>query len=143
MSGVKIIDNLKICNLKAFLTSIKSQMSPASILESNSLKTANKTCNLVALINNSSTNQETAVEIYVLYAHVVAVQNILISKSIKVSQVFFTSNLGIYERFGKYVKTMGSGLQYFNPFTDTIHVVDMKTTIINLHKQKALTKDNI
>lgn len=51
--------------------------------------------------------------------------------------------LGIYERFGKYVKTMGSGLQYFNPFTDRIHVLDMKTNIINLNKQLALTKDNI
>ena len=38
---------------------------------------------------------------------------------------------------------MGSGLQYFNPFTDKIHVVDMKTNIINLTRQKALTKDNI
>ena len=53
------------------------------------------------------------------------------------------SYVGIYERFGKYVKTMGSGLQYFNPFTDRIHVVDMKTNIINLNRQKALTKDNI
>jgi regulator of protease activity HflC (stomatin/prohibitin superfamily) len=38
---------------------------------------------------------------------------------------------------------MGSGLQYFNPFTDKIHVVDMKTNIINLTRQKALTRDNI
>lgn len=38
---------------------------------------------------------------------------------------------------------MGSGLQYFNPFTDKIHVVDMKTNIINLSRQRALTKDNI
>lgn len=53
------------------------------------------------------------------------------------------SYVGIYERFGRYVKTMGSGLQYFNPFTDKIHVVDMKTNIINLTRQKALTKDNI
>lgn len=51
--------------------------------------------------------------------------------------------IGIYERFGRYVKTMGSGLQYFNPFTDRIHVVDMKTNIINLNRQRALTKDNI
>ena len=53
------------------------------------------------------------------------------------------SYVGIYERFGRYVKTVGSGLQYFNPFTDKIHIVDMKTNIINLQKQKALTKDNI
>jgi len=38
---------------------------------------------------------------------------------------------------------MGSGLQYFNPFTDKIHVIDMKTNIINLSRQKALTRDNI
>ena len=38
---------------------------------------------------------------------------------------------------------MGSGLQYFNPFTDKIHIVDMKTQIINLQKQTALTRDNI
>ena len=57
--------------------------------------------------------------------------------------VCFHSNVGIYERFGKYVKTMDSGHQYFNPFTDKIHVIDMKTCIINLNRQKALTKDNI
>ena len=51
--------------------------------------------------------------------------------------------MGIYERFGKYVKTVGSGLQFFNPFTDKIFPIDMKTQIINLNKQKALTKDNI
>lgn len=38
---------------------------------------------------------------------------------------------------------MGSGLQYFNPFTDKIHIVDMKTQIINLQKQTALTRDNL
>jgi len=38
---------------------------------------------------------------------------------------------------------MGSGLQYVKPFTDKIHVIDMKTNIINLSRQKALTRDNI
>ena len=32
---------------------------------------------------------------------------------------------------------------FFNPFTDKIHVIDMKTQIINLNKMKALTRDNI
>ena len=67
----------------------------------------------------------------------------VINKLIKVMQVIYWIIKGIYERFGRYVKTMGSGLQYFNPFTDRIHVVDMKTNIINLNRQKALTKDNI
>jgi len=38
---------------------------------------------------------------------------------------------------------MGSGLQYFNPFTDRIHIIDMKTNIININRLKALTRDNI
>ena len=68
---------------------------------------------------------------------------IRISRLTRVLSVCLLVMLGIYERFGRYVKTMGSGLQYFNPFTDRIHVLDMKTNIINLSKQKALTKDNI
>jgi regulator of protease activity HflC (stomatin/prohibitin superfamily) len=52
-------------------------------------------------------------------------------------------NLGLYERFGKYSKTIGSGLQYFNPCTDTINIIDMKTMILDLSKQNAITKDNI
>ena len=38
---------------------------------------------------------------------------------------------------------MGSGLQYLNPFTDKIHIIDMKTNIININRLKALTRDNI
>ena len=38
---------------------------------------------------------------------------------------------------------MGSGLQYFNPCTDTINIIDMKTKIIDLTRQNAITKDNI
>jgi erythrocyte band 7 integral membrane protein len=38
---------------------------------------------------------------------------------------------------------MGSGLQYFNPFTDKIHIIDMKTNIININRLNALTRDNI
>lgn len=53
------------------------------------------------------------------------------------------SFVGLYERFGKYAKTVGSGLQYFNPFTDTINIIDMKTKIKDLSRQSAITKDNI
>ena len=74
---------------------------------------------------------------------VVVVFNIPINKLISHTLVHVYFKTGIYERFGKYVKTMGSGLQYFIPFTDKIHVLDMKTNIINLTRQTALTKDNI
>ena len=53
------------------------------------------------------------------------------------------NNIGLYERFGKYAKTVGSGLQYFNPLTDTINIIDMKTSIIDLTRQNAITRDNI
>jgi len=53
------------------------------------------------------------------------------------------SFVGLYERFGKYAKTVGSGLQYFNPCTDQINIIDMKTKIIDLSRQNAITKDNI
>lgn len=56
---------------------------------------------------------------------------------------YLLPNVGLYERFGKYAKTVGSGLQYFNPFTDTINIIDMKTKIIDLNRQNAITKDNI
>jgi erythrocyte band 7 integral membrane protein len=53
------------------------------------------------------------------------------------------SFVGLYERFGQYVKTMGPGLQYFNPCTDVIQIIDVKTRIIDLAKQTAITRDNI
>jgi len=62
----------------------------ANIPENNSLKTANKTCNLVALINNFFTNLVTVVETYVSYVHAVAAFSILINKLIRVSSVFIT-----------------------------------------------------
>ena len=53
------------------------------------------------------------------------------------------SFVGMYERFGRYIKTMSPGLQEFNPCTDKIILVDVKTQIIDLHKQMAITKDNL
>ena len=38
---------------------------------------------------------------------------------------------------------MGPGLQYFNPCTDVIQVIDVKTRIIDLARQSAITRDNI
>lgn len=101
------------------------------------------TCNSVVLIKHSSTNWVIVVATLGSFAPAAAVSITLTSKLIKALSVIMSVTQGIYERFGKYVKTMGSGLQYFNPFTDKIHVLDMKTNIINLSKQKALTKDNI
>ena len=107
------------------------------------LKTFKRIWNSAEPIKNSSTNWVTAADAVESLFPAFVVWIIHISRLSRVMWVFVSSNLGIYERFGRYVKTMGSGLQYFNPFTDKIHVVDMKTNIINLNRQRALTKDNI
>ncbi len=41
------------------------------------------------------------------------------------------------------MKTVGSGLHYFNPFTDKIYVIDMKTNNIALNGLTSLTRDNV
>lgn len=53
------------------------------------------------------------------------------------------STEGVMERFGRYVKTVNPGLQYMNPCTEIIKIVDKKVQIIDLTKQVLLTKDNI
>lgn len=50
---------------------------------------------------------------------------------------------GLLERFGKYVKSLPSGLQYVNPCSETLQYVNMKMQIIHLMNQQALTKDNL
>ncbi|CAK73825.1 unnamed protein product (macronuclear) [Paramecium tetraurelia] len=51
--------------------------------------------------------------------------------------------VGVYLRFGKYVKTMPPGLQYFNPCTDKLIKIDCRTQMIDCEKQQVITKDNI
>lgn len=54
-----------------------------------------------------------------------------------------TGEEGVYERFGKYVKTVKAGMHYFNPCTDKIRVISKRVDLIDLPKQMLLTKDNI
>ncbi|KRX02086.1 hypothetical protein PPERSA_03148 [Pseudocohnilembus persalinus] len=53
------------------------------------------------------------------------------------------SYMGVYERLGKYVKTVGQGLNYFNICTDEIYVVDCKVQNIDINQAWCVTKDNI
>jgi len=50
---------------------------------------------------------------------------------------------GMFERFGRYVKTVKPGLQYVNPCTDKLKLVDMKIKVMDLAQQTVMTKDNI
>eukprot|EP00825_Cyclidium_porcatum_P051584 TRINITY_DN9543_c0_g1_i1.p1 TRINITY_DN9543_c0_g1~~TRINITY_DN9543_c0_g1_i1.p1 ORF type:complete len:376 (+),score=58.85 TRINITY_DN9543_c0_g1_i1:140-1267(+) len=50
---------------------------------------------------------------------------------------------GVYQRFGRYVKTVPAGLQRINPCTDKLSVLDVKMKCLDIRKQFLLTKDNV
>lgn len=53
------------------------------------------------------------------------------------------SYCGLKLRFGKYIETLGPGLQFITPFTEKLLLVDLQTQTLDLVKQNIITKDNI
>ena len=53
------------------------------------------------------------------------------------------SYCGLKMRFGRYVETMYSGLQFITPSTEKLILVDLQTQTLDLVKQNIITKDNI
>ncbi|KRX09906.1 hypothetical protein PPERSA_05298 [Pseudocohnilembus persalinus] len=58
-------------------------------------------------------------------------------------QMVSQSSEGLFERFGRYIKTSKAGLHYVNPCTDSMQKVDMRIKVIDLQRQMMLTKDNV
>jgi regulator of protease activity HflC (stomatin/prohibitin superfamily) len=50
---------------------------------------------------------------------------------------------GIVERFGKYSRTLGSGLSTIIPFVENVYRVDMREALIDVPAQEVITKDNV
>lgn len=50
---------------------------------------------------------------------------------------------GLVERFGRYSRTLGSGISFLVPFIETLSKTDMREQIINVPPQKVITKDNV
>ncbi|KRX07816.1 hypothetical protein PPERSA_07566 [Pseudocohnilembus persalinus] len=50
---------------------------------------------------------------------------------------------GIFQRFGKFTKTVKAGLHQFNPCTDKIFVFNTKQQTYDMVKQFCITKDNM
>jgi regulator of protease activity HflC (stomatin/prohibitin superfamily) len=50
---------------------------------------------------------------------------------------------GIVETFGRYSRTLGSGLTIIIPFAENVYRVDMREALIDVPPQEVITKDNV
>jgi len=42
---------------------------------------------------------------------------------------------GIYQKFGRYVRTVKPGLHYINPCTETLGMISLKINVLDLQRQ--------
>ncbi|CAM5999035.1 unnamed protein product [Sphagnum balticum] len=54
-----------------------------------------------------------------------------------------TSTVGLLENFGKFKKVLEPGLHYFNPFTEDIKPVELRTKVMEMRNQIVYTRDNM
>ena len=76
-----------------------------------------------------------------IYPIVFALLLVLIfaAKAIKIIRPY---EKGLVERFGKYQRTVDSGLQFIIPFIEKIIKVDLREQVIDVPPQEVITKDN-
>lgn len=65
---------------------------------------------------------------------------IIVSNSLKIIRPY---ERGVIERFGKYVRTLGPGLNVIIPAVEKIRKVDMRENVIDVPPQEVITKDNV
>ena len=64
---------------------------------------------------------------------------ILAFKAVKIMRPY---EKGVVERFGKYQRTVESGLVFIIPFIETIRKVDLREQVVDVPPQEVITKDN-
>jgi len=65
---------------------------------------------------------------------------IIASNSLKIVRPY---QRGVVERLGRYIKTLGPGLNVIIPAFDKIRKVDMRENVIDVPPQEVITKDNV
>ncbi|RLI91713.1 MAG: SPFH/Band 7/PHB domain protein [Candidatus Altiarchaeales archaeon] len=79
-----------------------------------------------------------ALDIYpIIFAFLLVV--VFAAKAIKIIRPY---EKGLVERFGKYQRTLDSGLQFIIPFIEKIIKVDLREQVIDVPPQEVITKDN-
>lgn len=64
---------------------------------------------------------------------------VLAFKSVKILRPY---EKGVVERFGKYQRTVTSGLIFMIPFIESIRKVDLREQVVDVPPQEVITKDN-
>jgi len=64
---------------------------------------------------------------------------ILAYKAVKILRPY---EKGVIERFGKYQRTVESGLAFIMPFIESIQKVDLREQVVDVPPQEVITKDN-
>lgn len=65
---------------------------------------------------------------------------VALAKSIRIIQQY---EKGLVLRFGKYQRTVGSGINILVPFIEAIISVDMRERVLNVDPQSVITQDNV
>jgi len=51
--------------------------------------------------------------------------------------------VGVVQEFGKFKRILNPGLNYINPYSESVIKVDTKETLLDLKRQSVMTKDNV
>lgn len=78
-------------------------------------------------------------DMYILTIIIIIIVVVLAFKAIKILRPY---EKAVVERFGKYRRTVESGLTFIIPFIESIRKVDLREQVVDVPPQEVITKDN-